>query len=206
MNPSSCTALEHHMVWRRMTHACERSVDVSKYGVSVKSGRAFWLTYLPASRRCNLLACPKTRQISPNRKRYRDLGRKTSSTKLPSHLIPSQHCQRVYEVLADIRGITHYAPHLIAAMPYPFPRQALRPQTPQPVQDIESPRNKVSRRPQTSWTGSKRPAIIATFLFAILLLLVYSLSSPSLRQVDRIPFSPDHVEEYAGALKAVGGS
>lgn len=89
-------------------------------------------------------------------------------------------------------------------MAYPFPRIALTPQTPQYVQGVESPRNKMSRRSQTTWIGGCRPAAtIAAFLLAILLLLIYHPSSRSSKQGDRIPFSSGHVEEYVPSLEPV---
>lgn len=156
-----------------------------------------------AHRRCRLLACPSIRQAPPNRRRHRSLAQDVPYTKLPvsPNLISSNSCQ---EVLANIRRITHCHCHchshshsrLLVAMAYPFPRIALTPQTPQYVQGIESPRNKMSRRSQTSSVGGyRRAATIAAFLVAILLWLIYLSSSRSPKQADRVPFSPDHVEE-----------
>ncbi|KAA6414693.1 MAG: hypothetical protein FRX48_01443 [Lasallia pustulata] len=82
-------------------------------------------------------------------------------------------------------------------MAYPFPRIALTPQTPQYVQGIESPRNKMARRPQPGWIGGyKSTAILAAFVVAVLLWLVNSSSLRSRKQADRIPISPSHAKDY----------
>ena len=79
-------------------------------------------------------------------------------------------------------------------MAYPFSRFASAPQTPQPVQSSEAPKEVMVRKPPLHRTARRTIAVVLATL-ALFLWWTGAFSSKSSRQTDRIPFSQNSIEE-----------
>ena len=119
--------------------------------------------------------------------------------------LDSLHGAKYYEPPAS-RSFSLFAPHpsrnqtnqntkippLSISMAYPFPPFFTAPQTPLQAPDMKSPPILGNSNPVVA---SKRTAFTVILAIALFFWMISTFSGPP-RQLDRVPFSHDSVEEY----------